>query len=128
MNHFVQYHNPDAMSGPYKSTEPFYIVTDKFFREVRGSTVWLVTGEGRPRQYSLCLMFTVDTIEDKNAGSFRFRVSGAIGRKFTPFIKIDELPWFPELRKATRNFSCFQHIHSQAVIRGLQKVCKVAQT
>src|ERR1700676_25156 len=123
MDHFVQYHNPDGMRGTYKpAPKQFAIFTDKYFSTLQGATVWLVTGEGRPRQYSLCSTFEVDTIEHKKAGRFRFRVSGTVGRYFDPFIEIGALPWFPELLKATGNFAWFQHIHGEAVVSGLQRI------
>ncbi len=122
MRHFVQYHNPDVMGRPYKSShDNFGIVTDKFFTSLVGSTVWLLTGKGRPRLYYLCSTFTVDKVERDNAGRFRNRVSGCVGRDLDPFVEIGETPWFPELLKATGNFGLgLQPITNKAIIRGLQ--------
>lgn len=128
-HHFVQYHNPDLMGGPYKpSQKEFAIFTDKFFTMLQDATVWLVTGENRPRQYYLCSRFCVEKVEHKNGGRFRYRVSGVVGRDFDPLIEIGELPWFSELRKATGNFAWFQHIRSQAIIRGLEKTAASGDT
>jgi hypothetical protein len=123
MDHFVQYHNPDLMGGPYKpSQKEFAIFTDRLFTMLQGATVWLVTGENRPRRYYLCSTFCVEKVGHENIGRFHYRVSGAVGRNFDPFIEIGELQWFSELRKATGNFAWFQHIRSQVIIRGLEKI------
>jgi hypothetical protein len=124
VRHFVQYHNPEVMGRPYKpSHKNFGIVTDKFFRSLVGATVWLVTGKGRPRHYYLCSTFTVDKVERENAGRFRNRVSGSVGKDLDPFVEIGEKPWFPELLKATGNFGLgLQRITDEAIIRGLQDV------
>ena len=126
MRHFVQYHNPEAMGRPYRpSHKNFGIVTDKFFRSLVGATVWLVTSKGRPRRYYLCSTFTVDKVERDNAGRFRNRVSGSVGRDLDPFVEIGEMAWFPELLKATGNFGLgLQPISNQEIIDGLQKIAQ----
>ena len=123
MDHFVQYHNPEVMGGPYEASDKgFGIVTDKPFNSLNGATVWLVTGKGHPRQYYLCSTFTVDRVEQEHAGRFRFRVSGSVGHDLNPFVEIGKLPWFADLLKATGNFALgLQHIRNQSIIRGLQK-------
>ena len=112
------------MGRPYKSSQKnFGIVTDKFFRSLVGATVWLVTGKGRPRHYFLCSTFTVDKVECDNAGRFRNRVSGSVGRDLDPFVEIGEMPWFPELLKVTGNFGLgLPPITNKTIIRGLQDV------
>src|SRR5436309_2449379 len=122
MSHFVQYHNPDVMGVPYKpSYGKFGIVTNKILRSLDGATVWLLTGKGRPRHYYLCSIFTVDKLERGNFGRFHSLVSGSVGRHLSPFVEIGELPWFPELLKATGNFGLgLQRISNKAIIRGFQ--------
>ncbi len=124
MRHFVQYHNPDVMGSPYKSsTGNFSIFSDKFFRSLVGATVWLVTGKGQPRHYYLCSTFTVDRVERDNAGRFRNRVSGSVGQDLDPFVEIGEMSWFPELLKVTGNFGLgLQPITNKTIIRGLEDV------
>jgi hypothetical protein len=90
-----------------------------------GATVWLVTSKGRPRHYYLCSTFTVDNVERDNAGRFRNRVSGSVGRDLDPFVEIGETPWFPELLKATGNFGLgLQPISNKEIIDGLQKIAQ----
>jgi hypothetical protein len=119
MRHFVQYHNPDGMGGPYRRTnEDFAILSDKFFTELVGGTVWLVTSKGqRPRRYFLCSSFVVDKVERDNAGRFRNRAIGSTGKDFD--IEIGNEAWFPELFKTTGRFSLgLLPISSGAVIEG----------
>jgi hypothetical protein len=122
MRHFVQYHNPDGMGGPYRRTnQDFAILTNKEFESLVGSTVWLVTSKGRPRRYFLCSSFVVDKVERGNRGRFKNRAVGSTGQDFD--VEIGNLPWFPELLKTTGNFGFgLLPISSEAVIRGLQKV------
>ncbi len=124
MRNFVQYHNPDVMGIPYKSsTGNFSIFSDKFFRSLVGATVWLVTGKGQPRHYYLCSTFTVDRVEGDNAGRLRNRVSGSVGQDLDPFVEIGEMSWFPELLKMTGNFGLgLQPITNKTIIRGLEDV------
>jgi hypothetical protein len=126
MHHFVQYHNPEVMGRSYTASHKnFGIVTDKFFRSLVGATVWLVTSKGRPRHYYLCSIFTIDKVERDNAGRFRNRVSGSVGRDLDPFVEIGEMPWFPELLKATGNFGLgLQPISNKEIIDGLQKIAE----
>src|SRR5437660_73658 len=96
MNHFVQYHNPDVMD-PFRPSKTFGIVTGKRGGLREGDRVWLVTGEGRPREYFLCETFVVERIVSQIAGKFRYRVSGSYGTSLYP-LRIDKTTsWFREL-------------------------------
>jgi hypothetical protein len=122
MRHFIQYHNPDLMGRYRHSQKDFAIVTNKFFTELVGGTVWLVTSKGqRPRRYYLCSSFVVDKVERDNAGRFRNRAVGSRGRDFD--IEIGNEVWFPELLKTTGNFGLgLLPISSRAIVEGFRKV------
>ena len=109
MNHYVQYHNPDRWPpGKYANLlqNEFVVGTNKRVRDLIGSTVWLIRGEGRPRQYFLCKRFVVDEIVvlgDDDA--FRFLVRGSQGVIIEPPIQLNGLPWFEPFLKSQSNFS-----------------------
>jgi hypothetical protein len=123
MQHFVQYHNPEGMGGPYRhSDEDFAILTNKDFDSLVGSTVWLVTTKGqRPRRYFLCSSFLVDKVERGNSGRFKNRAVGSKGQDCD--IEIGNEPWFPELMRTTGNFGLgLLPLSSARIIEGFTRV------
>ena len=119
--HFVQYHNPDKMGGPYRrGTGSFRVVTNKAFDGIAGSYIWLVTGIGKPRRYFICQAFIADEVVAHSDPPFGFRVSGKIGSDYE--VEIGHLNWFPELRRIMGNFAFgFQSITDQRIISGLMQ-------
>jgi hypothetical protein len=117
----LQYHNPDVM-GPFQPSTIFAIVTNKRGGLREGDTVWLVTGEGRPREYFLCETFVVESIASRGAEKFRYRVSSANGKSLYP-LKLDRAtPWFQQLMKLTGNFRYgLQPIKNQSIVEALQR-------
>jgi hypothetical protein len=121
MRYFVQYHNPDLMGSYRPSKSGFGVLTNKFIEPVHGDSVWLVTGSGKPRRYSLCSWFVVSGVRSVDGGIFRKQVLGSEGRDFKPFIPLDTMPWFRELLKKSGNFGLGLHrIKSKAVIECLE--------
>jgi hypothetical protein len=122
MRHFVQYHNPDSM-GPFqrRGGRRCGIRTNKPVKQLRGDFVWLITGEGTPRMYSLCEAFVVEHIDEK-PGPLGNEAKGH-GLAFKRPILIDKKPWFELLRRRTGNFGFgLQRIKDQEVIRGLMEL------
>ena len=107
MAHYVQYHNADRMGYPCHqlSGDEFWIVTRKFVSEsLLGNQIWLIGGEGQPRDYSLCEVFVVAGIDLSDNPDFRFRIWGDNGIRFRPTIDMTHLTWFSGLKKALGNF------------------------
>lgn len=109
MNHYIQYHNPDRWPPDrYAKTLQHELVigTNKRVRDLMGSTVWLIRGEGRPRRYFLCKRFVVDKIAVLGENDvFRFLVHGDQGVIIDPPILLNELPWFEPFLRSQSNFS-----------------------
>ena len=86
MSNFVQYHNTERMGYSYahENGKPFTILTNKPVAELIGQTVWLITGEGRPRQYALASRFIVDQVGEADHAHFRYFVRGMKGKAFVP--------------------------------------------
>jgi hypothetical protein len=122
MRHWVQYHNSEVR-GPYvPSSSGFRIVTDKPVDSLRGDRVWLVTSRDNPRHYYLCATFIVDDVDRLPSGPQQNLAMGSSGQALD--VRIDSMPWFPDLQHATGNFAFgLQHLKSPAIVAGLQEVC-----
>ena len=122
MRHFVPYHNPDKMGSYRQSTKNFGIVTNKLQGVRKGDIIWLLTGEGRPREYFLCETFTVEKISPPSVGRFRYQVSSEDGQSLYRLELDKTSSWFQELLKITGNFRYgLQRISSEAIIAGLKR-------
>lgn len=101
MDNFVVYHNPETMGYDARAVSDFSIVTSKPVVSVVGQRVWLITGRGHPRSYSLVLTFIANTVfESSGMNGLR----GEVGTRFSPEVSLDRLPWFPAFRAANGNF------------------------
>ena len=93
--------------GDYPSSDPTLgIVTNKTrgARPGIGDRIWLITGEGRPRRYSLCSWFDISEITDKRLGSFNIQLKGTHGRNLETFVSLGGKKWFPTLKRRCGNF------------------------
>jgi hypothetical protein len=124
MSHYVVYHNPDAMGYPASDVTGFSVVTDKSApSDSQGSTIWLLTGEGTPRQYYLVQRFGADRIESGADQGFRTRIAADTGDHFRPMIRIDEEEWFRDFQRSQGNFSFgLQRVNDDRFIKGLEEV------
>jgi hypothetical protein len=123
MNNYIVYHNPDERGFPANESD-FSILTNKAApRDVSGSTIWLITGEGRPREFFLALKFVATAVESGEDEGFRTRISGEHGQRFDPMIRIDDQPWFAEFKRRRANFSLgFGEIKDLNVVAGLERL------
>lgn len=105
MRHFVQYHNPERM-GVHEPDDRFGIQTDKPVNKLLGDRVWLITSEaGKPRKYSVCETFVVDSVDRNPDGPLKHLALGSSGKVFDPMIRMDEAPWFKPFLRRHANFS-----------------------
>lgn len=98
------------------------IYTRKPIRALIGERIWVVSGVGHPRTYSLVGSFLVWEVYEGADGT-----KEAWGETVTPLarpVRIDGTAWFQGLRKATGNFAFgLQHINDAKVIDGLLATC-----
>jgi hypothetical protein len=120
MRHFIAYHNTEKMGRPLHDHEPLRLLTNRPVNHLLQNTVWFVTGEGAgPRQYSLGSVFQVAEVGDTAEDGFRRFASGP-GHVFDPPVPIKDMPWFPEVLRATGHFGLgVQEVKDEAVIGGL---------
>ena len=120
MRHFIAYHNTEKMGRSLHDGEPLRLLTNKHVNHLLQNMVWFITGEGAgARQYSLGSVFSVAEVGDAAEDGFK-RFAAGPGHVFDPPIPIKELPWFPEVLRATGHFGLgVQEIKDEAVIAGL---------
>jgi hypothetical protein len=108
----MQYHSVDKNEWSFRDhdgEEPegdFSVYTWKALgREMVGSTVWLISGEGQPREYRLEQRFTVDGVQEPAAPGEPRSVYGSAGTVFRGGILLNRLQWFRPFRELMANFS-----------------------
>lgn len=122
MQHFVVYHNPDVMGYPALDVERLAIYTNKRRSDATGCRIWLITGEGKPRQYKLRSTFIVEAISPSDKPQFGARIIGKEGHLFHPMPVLNGEPWFAPFLKKQGNFAFgFQPINDGEVEAGLLK-------
>jgi hypothetical protein len=121
MSHYIVYHNPDKMPFPASESALTVLTNKTVSQNVCGSTIWLITGEGRPRQFYLVLNFIADVVESGEDEGFRTRVRGEHGHKFDPMVRIDDQAWFGQLKRRQGNFAFgFNSINDDRVVAGFE--------
>jgi len=120
MRHFIAYHNTEKMGHALSADGPLRLLTNKSINQLLQETVWFVVGEGAGmRQFSLGSVFRVAETGDAAEDGFKRFASGP-GHVFDPPVPIKDLPWFPEVLRATGNFGFgVQEVKDEAVIAGL---------
>jgi hypothetical protein len=124
MKDYVVYHNPDKMGGPVTSLDACMILTKKSVKEkeIIGSRVWLITGEGTPRTYFLRSWFIVDAALSGTDHGFKTKLIGKECRIFDPMVILSEQGWFREFKRRQGNFSLgLQVITDRNSILGLER-------
>lgn len=112
--HFIQYHNA-ALHGP--PSPELVIHSDKRVEGLQGQAVWLIAGQGRPRQYVLAKVFVVDETGDLPPGELKHYARGSEGRLFDPPVPLDGHPWFRAFRQQQANFSLgLREIHGAHIM------------
>ena len=104
---YVQYHNPArfAASCAEVAGNAFVVATNKRVRNLVGQQLWVICGEGKPRQYYLCKQYRIDEVVAGDDEDFRFLVRGVEGVRYQPPCALNHLPWFYAFRRSQSNFS-----------------------
>jgi hypothetical protein len=127
MRHFIAYHNIEKMGRPLQDNEPLRLLTNRPVNHLLQNTVWFVTGEGvDTRRYSLGSVFQVAEVGEAAEDGFKRFASGP-GHVFDPPEPIKDIPWFPEVLRATGHFGLGVHeVKDEAVIHGLSELAAKA--
>jgi hypothetical protein len=129
MKHFMQYHNSEKMGYSGDRVAELHILTDKSVTDLRGNTVWLISGEGhRPKSYFLCSVFIASEIGAHDEGNFCYYAQGSRGRFFRPPVRIDHYPWFDAFRGRHGNFAFGLQQLTQGEVEDLHRAAGYALT
>jgi len=125
MPHFIVYHNPGQM-GVWQPSADYFAVTKKSVDGCIGARAWLISREGKARNYNyiLCATFVVERAGPNHSGiyaNFPNIVTAKDGKRFDPPIQIDKREdWFQRLFRTTQHFRTgLTHVREQAIVDGL---------
>ncbi|MFZ1701058.1 MAG: hypothetical protein WAU71_09560 [Pyrinomonadaceae bacterium] len=105
MSDFIVYNNPDSVGDLYKKA-PLSVFTNKrISKDVIGSRVWLIAGDGKPRRFLLRCYFYADDISSGSEHGFATCISGTSGVVFDPMIEIPQSERFLQFKKDQGNFA-----------------------
>lgn len=111
------------MGYPALEVDNLSIYTKKSIIASEGDWIWLIAGEGSPREYYLRAVFKFHNSVPSEKPDFIHRVIGRCGQLFDPMPKLTKLPWFPALIKNQGNFAFgFSQISQNEVLLGLHAV------
>lgn len=119
MRHFVFYSNTDQdgeIEWPEDGEIEFGIETRSPVKAALGGHVWFIAGSGTPKEFALSYTFVAETAEPHEAGT---RLSGLDGMYWEPALRLNEEPWFAELRKTQFWSLGLFEVQSEAVVEGL---------
>ncbi|HMN27565.1 MAG TPA: hypothetical protein PKE45_05360 [Caldilineaceae bacterium] len=104
---YVQYHHTERFFSSCNEVMAgeFLVGTNKRVKNLLGRRLWVICGEGRPRQYWLCKSYTVDEIRQVDDPDFRLHLWGSDGMRFQPPFLLNPLPWFSLFCRSQSNFS-----------------------
>jgi hypothetical protein len=73
-------------------------------KNIIGSRVWLITGEGTPRTYFLRSWFIVDAALPGTEHGFKTKLMGKKCQVYDPMVMLSEQGWFREFKRRQGNF------------------------
>jgi hypothetical protein len=109
MKHYIVYHSVEKMGTTFRGPESgnsgeFCIVTRKKVDRLPGNIVWLISGEGKPRDYRLEHWFIVAGTERIDDDEFLSEAIGTEGVRLGG-IPLNGLPWFKAFSDSQNHFS-----------------------
>lgn len=123
MKHYLIYHNAEKMGYPLDSVNELTAFTNReLTSDIIGNKLWLITGEGNPKEYFLKIYFIIGDIKSGKQKNFKTKLIGNNGKFFNPMIRIDNNSWFEEFRKQMANFVGFAEIKNREFIDELEKL------
>ena len=125
MHDYVVYHKAELMGYGALDVNRLAIYTKKPAEDAVGGRVWLIAGEGSPRQYRLRATFVVGGIGGSDKPGFKHLVTGTDGRLLDPMPLLNREPWFPAFVEEQGRFAFgFNRIRSEEAVAGLRSVLR----
>lgn len=123
MKNYLLYHNPEKMGYSLDTVTDFNAYTDRKVKDENiESKVWLLTGEGKPKEFFLKMYFIIDDIKSGLEKEFKTKLIGREGKILKSMIRIDNLPWFEGFKKQMAYFVGFAEIRHKKYIDELEKL------
>ena len=99
-------HQTSSESRSTMSYTSHFSVTAKLGnKDLVGNALWVLKGEGNPRQYFLCGIFIVERLIPTVSPKGRYLLEGKDGIVFETPVRIDGYEWFKPFMKSQSNFS-----------------------
>jgi hypothetical protein len=132
MADFVVYHNPDRMGYSARKVTAFRVVTNKDVPLIIGSRIWLITGDGRPRTYSLIGHLTAMNRRRNAQTGFAWEISAPLSAGIqipaSQWPELNHEPWWDDFLASQGNFGFgLQIIRDLRFIKGLEDVLSRAR-
>lgn len=123
MKNYLIYHNPEKMDYSLDTVKDFIAFANRKVNDENiGSKVWLITGEGNPKEYFIKMYFVIEDIKSGVEKNFKTKLIGSEGKILKTMIRIDNLPWFEGFKKQMAYFVGFAEIRDQKYIDELEKL------
>ena len=123
MADYVVYHKAEKMGYPALDIYNLAIYTNKPTDGKTGNRIWVIAGEGSPRNYHLRATFLIGNVEPSDKPAFTVRVTGTDGQLLDPMPLLNRELWFPEFVEKQGRFAFgFSQIKSSDVCDGLRKI------
>jgi hypothetical protein len=125
MDHFVVYHNTERMGqNPPPNGELLFWTAKSpgLLAKGIGNTVWVIQGvKARGKtSYTLIGAYIMASFEPVPDDPGLYLIQGNVGIDFDPAIQLDELPWFPALKKNQGNFGLgFNRVADDSLVHSL---------
>ena len=123
-DHYVVYHSVEKMGISCEELVegPFEIVTSKSVANLLNQVIWVISGQGTPRQYSLCSVFIVDEIGRLQDGDFTNYARGSTGFSFRPVFVLNEYDWFRLFLRSQSRFTFGLQKIDQQYVQELEQI------
>lgn len=126
MQDYVVYHKAEVMGYEVIDVNNLAIYTKKSTKDVIGSRVWLIAGEGSPRSYKLRAMFIISAICISDKPAFKNKITGKAGQLLNPMPILNAEPWFQAFVKEQGRFAFgFNQIKNTVAV---ERLCAIINT
>jgi hypothetical protein len=123
MSDYVVYHKAEKMGYEALDIERLAVYTRKPTDGKVGNRIWLIAGQGKPRQYYLRATFLIGGVEPSDKPDFKYRVTGTDGQLLDPMPSLSAEPWLSGFVEEQGRFAFgFNRIKNAAVVDGLRKL------
>jgi hypothetical protein len=123
MHDYVVYHKAEKMGYPAIDIDNLAVYTNKSTEGIKGSRIWLIAGEGKPRKYYLRATFSIGFVEPSDKPAFKHRIFGTDGQLLDPMPLLNGEAWFPSFVEEQGRFAFgFNRIKNVIVIETFRRV------